>query len=545
MTKSNTQSRFSTSRALRRFGFRQTIRGALIIGFLAGLMMGAQGAAYAAAYPDQHSRDLLVKSLSSVPALGFMAGEIRDASSPASYSIYKSITLMTLLTSIWGLLVTTRLLRGQEEDGRLEPIVAGHTSKRAASVHILIGYGYSILIAYAVAFGIMAALGAEPNVKLSAGNAALLTLGVFLPGIFFASLGVVTSQLAITRGRALAYGLIPLLLLFTIRGAANSVTDWNWLKQLTPFGWTDLLNPVLDPQIGWIAPTMVFVLICLPIGLYLAGRRDLGSSILPQSSTARPHLYLLSSATAFSIRQNIGTFFWWCLGTLVYAGLLAAIAKIGADALASSPAFVNVISKLGGTHDDLVIAFLGFGGLFTALILLVMSAVSMGSIRQEEAKGYVDNLLIQPVRRSSWLAKRLVLIIGMTTIISLLTGYLIWQVATLQGVHIDLWIVTQNSIALIGTIILTIGIGAVFYGLFPRLASIAMYVVIVWAFVVDVLKSFFSLGDFIDKTSLLHYVSFAPTKSPDWPTFIVLVSIGFVLAIAGIILFSKRDIIAE
>ena len=545
MTKNNPRTRFSTSRALRRFGFRQTLRGALIIGFLTGIMMGAQGAAYAEAYPDQHSRELLVKSLESAPALGFMAGEIRDASTPASYSIYKSIAMMTLLTSIWGLLVTTRLLRGQEEDGRLEPIVAGHTTKQKASLHILIGYGYSLGIAYLVAFAGIAALGAAPKVELSIGHAALLTLGVFLPGIFFAGLGVVTSQLAVTRGRALAYGLIPLLLFFTIRGAANSISDWDWLKQFSPFGWTDLLNPVLDPQLGWIIPSVIFALICLPIGLFLAARRDLGASIIPQSDVARSHFFLLGSATALSIRQNIGTFVWWTLGTLAYAGLLAAIAKVGADLIADSPVAAQVITQLGGSHDDLLIAFLGFGGLFTALILLVMTAVCMNTIRRDEAKGYIDNILIHPVHRTGWLSKRVALIVIMISLISLAASYLIWQIAAWQGVTIDLGIMFQNAIALIGTIILIIGVGTALYGILPRVAVIAMYAIIIWAFVVDVLKSFFSLGDFIDKTSLLHYVSFAPTKSPDWSTFAWLVGIGVGLAIIGILAFSKRDIVTE
>jgi ABC-2 type transport system permease protein len=545
MSAANTLKRLSTSHALRRFGFRQTIRGALVIGFLTGIMMGAQGAAYAAAYPDQHSRDLLVASLKSAPGLGFMAGEIRDASTPASYSIYKSIALTTLIISVWGLLVTTRLFRGQEEDGRLEPIVAGHTTKRSASLQILIGFGYSLVIAFVVAFGCIAALGSAPKVDLPVGNAALLTLSVFLPGIFFAGVGTLTSQLAITRGRALAYGLVPLIALFTLRGAANSVTDWDWLKKFTPFGWTDLLNPVLDPQPAWIVPTVVGSLLFIPIGLYFAGKRDLGASIIRQSDTARSRFYLLGSAFTLSVRQNVGTFVWWCIGTLAYTGLLAAIAKVGADIIEESPAAAIIIAKLGGTHDDLVLAFLGFGGLFTALILLVMSAVCMGSVRQDEAKGYVDNLLIQPITRSGWLIKRLLLVISMITVISLLAGYLVWQIATLQDVKVDLWIILQNSIALMGTIILTIGIGTAFYGLLPRLTAIIMYAVIIWAFVVDVLKSFFSLNDFIDKTSLLHYVSFAPTKAPDWSTFAWLVVIGVTLMAAGIVTFTKRDIVAE
>lgn len=546
MGTSSKKSHTSSTKALRRFGFRQTIRGGLIIGILVGLMMGAQGAAYAAAYPDQASRDALVSSLKSAPALGFLAGEIDDAATPASYSIYKSIALTTLIVAVWGLLTTTRLLRGQEEDGRMEAISAGHITRRAASVQLLLGYGYSLVAAVLVGLVGIAGLGSLPGVNLSVGHALLLTIGVYLPAVFFAGLGVLTNQLAVTRGRATAYALVPLLILFFLRGAANSIADWNWLKHFSPFGWTDLLNPVLAPHPIWILPTLLFSLVSIVAGIYLVGRRDLGASIVPQSDSARSHLYLLKSASAFSLRQNIGNFTWWGFGTLVYAGLLAAIAKLGAQILENSPAFATALGTASNvTHDNLVILFLGFGGTFTALILLVMSTVTMGGIRQEEAKGYADNLLVQPVGRAQWLTSRLLLIIAAATTISLATGYVVWQLASLQRVSLSLWVTLQNAIGLLGAIVLLIGIGAAMYGILPRLAAIVMYIVIVWAFLVDVLKSLFSLDDFVDKTSLLHYVSFMPNKAPDWPTFLWLVGCGVALMTVGVVSFTRRDIVSE
>lgn len=537
--------KLSPTKALRRLGLRQTIRGALIIGWLVGIMMGAQGAAYVAAYPDQHSRDTFVASLKAMPAVGFLSGEIDDALTPASYSIYKSIAITTIIVSVWSLMTVTRLLRGQEEDGRLEPLLAGGVSRRYVSIHTLVGFSYSFIIAFIIAWIMIAGLGAFPNVALSVGSAVLLTLGVFLPGIFFAAFGVLSSQLALTRGRAVAYALIPLLFLFMIRGAANSVTEWNWLKQWSPFGWTDLLNPVRHPAPEWIIPTAIFVPVFITVGLYFVGRRDFGSSILPQSKTARSHFILLGSSFHLAIRQNIVTFIAWTFGTLAYAGLLASVAKVGADALKSSPSFGSVLARLGGNYDDIVIAFLGFGGLFTALILLVMTATSFGSLRAQESKGYLDHFLVQPVRRSQWLIGRITIIIGMTAIISLLTGYIVWQIANIQGVTISLGIMLQNSVALMGTIVLLIGIGTLLYGVLPRLASAGMFAVIIWAFVVDVLKSLLSLDDWVDKTSLLHYVAFTPTKSPDWSTFAWLMSIGLVLMMIGVWRFTQRDIVSE
>jgi ABC-2 type transport system permease protein len=536
---------FSTGRALRRLGFRQSVKSAVIIGLLTGLMMGAQGAVYAAAFPDQHARDLLVNSLKSAPALGFMAGEIRDAATPASYSIYKSITLVTLITGIWGILVTTKLLRGQEEDGRLEAIIAGKTTKVGASMQMLIGYFYSVAISFVIAWVFIALLGASPHVNLDAGQAGLLTLGVFLPGIFFGSLGVLTSQLTLTRGRAMAYSFVPLIIFFVIRGAANSLSDWNDLKRITPFGWTDLLNPVLDPQTSWIYPTLIFAVVAVSFGMYLAKKRDLGESILPQSTNAKSRFYLLGSDLQLTIRQNIAVFIAWCVGTLIYAGLLAAIAKLGADLLSASPGAAAIISQVNGAHTQLVVAFIGFGGLFTALILLVMSAVTFGNIRQQEARGYLDNFLVQPVKRSSWLVNRLTVIVVMAGSISILAGLLIWQIAVLQDVSLDLSPIVQSSIALIGAFVLLLGIGTAVYGVLPRVAVAAMFVVIVWAFVVDIVKAFFKIDNWIDKTSILHYVSFAPTKAPDWSQFMWLVVIGLALMTFGVWRFTQRDIVTE
>lgn len=535
----------SPARALRRHGFRQTLRGALIIGVLAGLMMGAQGAAYAAAYPDQHSRDAIVASLKSAPGIGFMAGEIANAGAPDSYAIYKSIAVMTLITGVWGLMVTTRLLRGQEEDGQLEQITAGRTTKLSASAHLLIGFGYSFLLAFVIAWILIAALGTDPQVKLSASGAFYMTAASLLPAIFFGALGVLTSQLAVTRGRAMAYTLVPLLILFAIRGAANSITDWDWLKQWTPFGWSDLINAVLDPHPGWIVPTVVFGISFTALGLYFAKNRDLGASILPQSQHARSRFYLLRSPAQLTLRQSIGSFSWWLIGTLAFTGMLAAIAETGTKILEDSPAAAEVFSKLGNTHSDLVITFLSFGGLFTTIILLVMAAVYLGSIRRDEAKGYLDNMLVQPVTRYSWLTWRLVVITGMAIVITLLAGYLTWQFTANQNIALDFWTVTQNMLVLVGPVVLLLGIGTLFYGFLPRFAAPIMYVVIIWTFVVDILKAIFSLDESIEKTSLLHYVSFSLDKSPDWSNFAWLVSIGIVLAAIGIWQFTKRDIVSE
>jgi ABC-2 type transport system permease protein len=536
----------SPSAALRRLGFKQTIRGAVIIGLLIGLVMGAQGAAYNEAYPTEASRHSFVHTLDVAPALGFMAGETINASEPASYSIYKSIVITTLMTAIWGLLATTRLLRGQEEDGRSEALLAGSIAKRQASSQLLLGLAGSFVVSWLLAFGLIAALGQLPGVALSGGNAALLTLGGYLPGVVFAGLGILTSQLALTRGRAVTYGLVPLLALFIMRGAANSTHDLDGLKRFTPFGWADLLNPVLGPHPVWLLPSIACGIIFAGAGLVLAGRRDLGTSLLRESETVKPRWFLLSSPAAQALRLQKWTFAWWIIGALTFTGLMTGLAKLSIDILKDASGAQAIIGKLGQSANDMAAAFIGIGNLFVVMILLVMVALLVGAIRRDEAKGYIDNLLVQPVARSRWLAGRLLLIAGLVVLIPLAAALLTWYTAQVQDLgNIDLPSVLKGAFSSIAVVIFALGVGGLTYSVFPRLAVAAVTVIIAWSYGIDIFKAVINLPSWIEKTSLLHYVSTSPLAEPNWTAVILFSLIGSLLIIASTAVFTKRDIVCE
>lgn len=300
----------SVGRTLARFGFRQTLRGALIVGLVGGILMGVQGAAYAAAFPDAASRAKLVASLDAMPAFNFLSGEIKNAAQPDSYAIYKALPGMVLVTSIWGLMVATRLLRGSEEDGRMELLDSGRVTRRQASGWLLAGFGGSMLLGAVVMALCLAVFGASPSVKLSLAGGVLTTLAVFLPGFIFAGVGVLTSQLALTRGKAVVYGLVPLLICFVVRGIGNTTSSYDWMKSISPFGWSDRLNPVLAPHLVWLLPPILLAMVCGGVGMWLLGRRDYGASIMHQSDETRSHSALLSSPLLFALRENI----WTCGG---------------------------------------------------------------------------------------------------------------------------------------------------------------------------------------------------------------------------------------
>jgi putative exporter of polyketide antibiotics len=329
-----------------------------------------------------------------------------------------------------------------------------------------------------------------------------------------------------------------------MRGIANTMHDWYWLKTITPFGWADKVSPVSNTELTWLVPFLLSVPI-IAIGIYLVGKRDLAASLIKESENVRSRNFLLGSSGQLALRQQLGIFAGWIIAALGVSSLIAAIANIAASAAADAPGIKEIIGKLGGTIDDLEIAFLGTGMVFIALILLIMVTVGMSSIRKDEAKQYLDNLLVQPLKRSVWLTSRLGVLIAVSLIISLASGFATLFIGQFLGLHIDAGNLILVSIALTGTAIFTLGFGTLLYGMLPRFATALMYIVIAWSFVVDVLQSIIKLDDTVINSSLLHYISFSPNQAPNWGTFAWLVGLGIAMASIGIFAFTRRDIIAE
>jgi ABC-2 type transport system permease protein len=531
--------------ALRWFGFNQTRKGAFVMGLFVTVMILLQGFAYAASYPTAASRSSFAATLKSVPALGIIYGENADLSTPAGYVVYRSVAFLSLITAIWGLSVATRLLRGQEEDGRWELISSGNVNGRQASWNVFLGYVGSLLFASGTTWILVSLAGLAPDISLTFSEGILITLAIYLPAFLFASLGYVVSQLAVTRRRAMLYGLVPLIVLFSLRSIGNTISDLYWLKNFTPFGWVDRLSPIVSPQVGWLLALVGATITCILLGIYLVAKRDMGAGLFKESDRASSHFFLLRSGIALAFRQSAFTFIGWAAIAALLSLLMAAIANVAARALSDSPSLRDVFAKLGGTENNLKIAFIGTGFVLTIMILLLAATSGMAAIRNSEAKGYLDNILIQPIGRNRWLLGRLVVLILGVTFIALASGISTWLAMHAQNISTDFTNLLLVSIALTGTTIFALGVGTLLYGIAPRAAVVGMYVILVWSFIIDALGSVIKLADILARSSLFHYVSSSPVKSPDWMTFAYLAGLGLIMMVAGSIFFTKRDITSE
>jgi putative exporter of polyketide antibiotics len=289
---------------------------------------------------------------------------------------------------------------------------------------------------------------------------------------------------------------------------------------------------------------LVFSLAFAAAGVWLSNR-DLGSSVLKQSDFSRSRFYLLKNGWQLALRQNGWAFSGWALLSFFLVGITAGLTTTAINASADSSTLSDSISNLAGNSQDLKVAFLGAGLVFLVMILLIMTVTVVGEIRRDEAKQYLDNILVNPRSRSRWLASRLALGFGVILAVSVSSGIIVYFVAQSQNISLDFAKVIAASISAVGSIGFLLGLGTLLYGLKPRLATSVMYSVVAWSFVITLVASAIKLNGILLHSSLFQYITFNLAAWPDWITFASMTALGIALAIVGIYLFNKRDIVSE
>ena len=120
---------------------RGALRGALIWGGVFGLMVWELVSQFSNQYPTAAARAMLVSTMGSSAGLQAIFGMAHHIDTIGGFTAYHAIGVLGLIGAVWGLLAGTRLLRGEEEAGRWEPLLAGPTTRRRAAASALAGLG--------------------------------------------------------------------------------------------------------------------------------------------------------------------------------------------------------------------------------------------------------------------------------------------------------------------------------------------------------------------------------------------------------------------
>lgn len=523
---------------------RRAVRSGALWGYVFGVTVASSAYGYTTAYRTPGQRARVAALFGSNPGLAAVNGPARQIQTVAGYTVWKSFMFLIIVGAVWGLLTGTKLLRGEEDAGRWELLLAGQTTRRRAAAQAVAGLGAGLAALWALTAVITVVAGQLPRVGIAAGPALYFALALVTPAAMFLAAGALASQLAATRRQAAGYAGAVLGACYALRLVADSGTGLAWLRWATPLGWTEELQPLTLPRPLALLPIAGLAAVLGGLAVYLAGVRDVGAGVLPERGGARPRTRLLAGPACLAARLERPALLAWAAAIGAWALLLGYLARQGGSMLTSSSSVERVVTRLGA-HGAGAADYLGFTFLTVAWLVAFIAAGQVAAARAEEAEGRLEHLLVRPVSRAAWLAGRAAVAAMAVAVGGLLAGLLAWAGAASQDTRVSLPSLLAAGINVVPPALCILGIGVLVMGVWPRATSAVTYGLLAWSLLIELSGGFFSSSHWLLDTSVFHHVAASPAVSPDWVSAAVLAAIGAAAAVAGGAAFRRRDLVGE
>ena len=520
---------------------RRAARSGLPWGVVFGLYVVASASGYAASFPTATSRIKLATSFGANAGLAAMLGPAHRLDTVAGFTAWRTLGVLTVVGAIWGILIATRLLRGEEDAGRWEIFLAGQTTRRWAAAQAAAGLGVGLVSLWAVTAVLAVADGRAPKVHFPVTASLFLATCLVAGAALFMAVGLVVGQLAATRRQANGIAAAVLGLSYLLRMAADSNADLRWLRRVSPLGWVEELRPLVSPRPLALVPIVTLVVVLVAAAIALAGARDLGASALPAPEAPPARTALLTGPAGLAVRLSRPVVIAWAGSLAVFGLVLGLVAQSASDAISGSATVARIIGRLGGRHGG-ASAYLGVSFLIAAALVCFAAAGQIASTRAEEADGHLDNLLARPVARPRWLAGRLAVGAVLVLVTSVAAGLAGWAGAASQHTGVNVGRLVEAGLNVAPPALFVLGVGCLVYGVAPRLAVTATYALVSWSFLVQLVASGIRMNHWVRDTSVLIHTAPAPAASPDLRAAAWLVTLGVLAAVAGTVGFRRRDL---
>jgi len=532
--------------AFARFTGLRMVRTGALWGLVFGIYVYDNAFAFHTIAPTAAQRDRLLSTMAGNAGLKALLGDTRQITTLGGFTDWRAIGITALVASVWGLLAATKALRGEEAAGRWELVLSGRTTQRRAAAGVLAGLGAALLAMYLLTALLTVAAGARPSVRIGPGQGMFFAVAVVAAAAMFAGVGAVASEVMPTRSRAAGLSGAVFGAAFMLRALGDATSSAHWLVYASPLGWVEQLRPLTAAQPLWLLPIAGLVAAC-GLATVLLAERDLGASLLADSGTAEPHTAMLGSPVLFALRMSRAVTATW-LAAVVAAGLLyGSLARSTGQAFASSGSlrrFTGTLTHVAQRQVELAGTRAFAGIIFLILMTLIMAYVAsaMGRVREDEAEGYLDNLVVRRVSRQRWLAGRAGLILAVLAALGVAGGMSFWAAAASQHAGLTARELLLAGVNAAAPAALLLGIGVLALGFVPRLTALVCWGLLAWAFLLDMLGSAIKVNHWVMDTSLLYHPSLAPAVNPDWRIVGIYLAIGCAAALLGGWRFTGRDL---
>lgn len=498
---------------------------------------------YATLVPDGPQGDLMLEGLAADPTMRAILGPPFDLTLAGGFAFWRVGAFTAIAAAMMSGLGIIRATRAEEEEGRIELIRAGAVGRHvplAAAVALALFWN---AVLGALVFGSMAAL------RTPLAGAAASGLAIALCGATFVGIGAVAAQI-FTSARTARYWTLGIALggLYLLRAVVDGsqqpdeVNRWlDALQWVNPLSWPALVRPYAEERFWVLLLPLAFTAGLLALAFVLESVRDHGSGVRAGSPGRPDAAGYLSGAWGLSWRLHRGAVFGWGIGMVIAALGIGPLGLRMTDLIKDNEAFSDIITRMGGGAQSLVDAFIiAMLGLLTMFIAL-MGATMLGRLNGEETSGHAEMMLATATSRTTMAGSHLLLALGTSLLLTLVTGGLLHQSGSATGGWSALFDgVVAAAVLLPGTVVV-IGFMMLVIGWAPW-ALPAVWAVIGWSIFASWLGALLQFPEWLLRLHPWGHLPQLPTDSLTWTAISVESALGLALLAAGLVGYRRRDI---
>lgn len=485
-------------------------------------------------------------SLATTPVMGLIGGPgygFDDITLPRLFAGMYGLYLM-IGAALMAMTTVSRHTRVEEQTGRAELLRANVVGRHAQLVAaLLLSMLMSVLLTavmwVVVQFSVM-----EPG-PTSANLIFVASVGAV--GLVFTGVAAVTVQLSpFSRVGSSVAGAV-LAVAFVIRGlgdmsALQQGHDGGvaWLSWLSPLGWSQQTAPyTLDrwwPLLFSVGTTVILT----GAGVALQSRRDLAAGLVADRPGPATAATWLDSPVALAFRLQRASLVGWSVAMLVAGVVFGAFAGPMADGADSMPP--EIMEVLGGTAG-VVEGYLGFMGIYFAVMIAVYALLSVQSLRSQEQGFHAETVLSTAVSRRSWQLSWT----GVTAVgalwLSALAG-LGEGIGAAAGLG-DAGLIGRTllgHVAQVPAVWVLLGVAVLLYGALPRIVGLA-WALLGYSTLLVLFGEMIELPEGVLDTSVFRHVGQYPAEALSWAAVGALTVLAALFTALGTRAFGRRDLV--
>lgn len=489
-------------------------------------------------------------------------GDSYAMNTPEGYITFRYMeTTLPLLLSIWPILAGARLVRGEEERGTMDVLLATSQSRTRLLLEKVGALLLALLvIAVLFAVGIVAGEAALGGGHVDVVRALMAGLNLSLLAFFFGMVALLISQLTTSR-RAAAGWASGLLILFVLLNMAGRELNGAWVQYLSPVYYYNLNRPLLagfpdQPQAA-LVPLGLSVL-CLVGSVILFTSRDIGRSAIESqreaASGSQQALRSLSRAEREVSTRSVSLqtlfadgwgAFLWLFGMVAFCAALQFVTpgfqKAFNQAVQQTPWLTRYLSDTPTSTNTGMLGTLVFAFVPALVVILALTLALKWSTDLEN--GRLELVFSTPQSRRRVLLERF----GANALIVLLAPVVTWLTLTIGSQLANLSVEQDRllaaSFSMFPPALISIGLvyalaGRLRYG--AVLGIVTAYLVL--SYVQESLEGNIQFPGWLMSLSVFHLYGNPVFLGMNWTNFLGMSGVGIALLVIGLVQFRSVDI---